>query len=168
MEPMKQVTNGFLLGLSRDHAKQLFAARGDDALKRVVSSLKRELEGSNLCQDCGRHWDAIHRCLSDGTLNPSAGEVPLNHCILGGRQMLESKNTIVAVVRPDLTRHVARELNVVSEQWFRDRYYEIDPQDYGRKLDDDDLTEAWRRFEEIRDFYQNAAQQKCAIAFATV
>jgi hypothetical protein len=80
---------GFHIALSREHAKRLFAIKDDESLRQFLEELKSmpEMKKSGRILALGTAWDAIHRCLTDGELDPAGGEFPLNHAVLGGKQL---------------------------------------------------------------------------------
>jgi hypothetical protein len=52
----------------------------------------------------------------------------------------------------------------VDERWMRRRYDRIDPADYQGVLSDEDFADTWGWFEEIRDFYRQAAAANRAVS----
>ena len=55
---------------------------GDEAARAFVAELEERWDTYYL-QETDKAWDAIHRCLSDGTLVWDAGRWPLRGAILG-------------------------------------------------------------------------------------
>ncbi len=159
---------GIHLSLSRDDAKRLFSCRGDEAVRTFVAEFARSDENrrQRLVHDSGDAWDAIHRCLTDGTLDPNAGELPLNHCILGGRQMYYGDDYFVALVRPDLTRHVSDALAALDKSDFQERYGRLDPQQCAHQTTDEEFQRIWSALESIGRFFESAAANGHAVVFA--
>jgi hypothetical protein len=66
-------------------------AADDEGHSDMVGELLEEIEETwhddGLKVDTDKAWDAIHRCLTDGTLDPDGGEYPLSLAVLGGRHL---------------------------------------------------------------------------------
>ena len=110
-------------------------------------------------------WDAMHRCLSDGTLGSGRRASALDMAVLGGGHHHEGENYVVAHLRADEVGEVAAALAAVTREWMRERYNRIDPHDYQGVLDDDDFEYTWGWFEPVRDFYVRAAEANRAVIF---
>ena len=103
-------------------------------------------------------WDAIHRCLTDGTLRNGQG--PLGWCILGGEQLHQDASYNISLLTPEQVQQVAEALQLTKE-WMRARFFKIDPADYGTAgmLRDEDFDYTWDWFEGVRDYYSKAAAE---------
>jgi hypothetical protein len=97
--------------LGRDQAKQLFGCRTPEALKTFVAALDESsaLEG-------GAAALVLHRVLTDGTLEPEAGDYPLNHAVLGGRVLGHENGFAVILKRPDMCPHIGEGLSRVKPE----------------------------------------------------
>jgi len=71
---------GFHIALAREHAKTLFSLKEDNAIHTFLDELKvrPDMKKSGRVLDVGTLWDPIHRCLTEGELDPTAGDFPLN------------------------------------------------------------------------------------------
>ena len=69
-------------------------------------------------------WDAIHRCLTDGTLR--VGRSPLHNCILGSESLHEGDGYIVNFLEPDEVKEVAEAIKDIDRGQMRGRYDAID------------------------------------------
>jgi Domain of unknown function (DUF1877) len=88
----------------------------------------------------GRHRQglgAIHRCLTDGTLDPDGGEYPLSHAVLGGRH-LHDDYYVVYVSLAEVPEVAA--LRGVDRTGLRRRFDAIDDPDYRGAHDDADSS----------------------------
>lgn len=153
--------------LTRDDAKKVFGAQDDEAVRKVVLELrgsKRHRE-ANLVLETGPAWDPIHRCLTEGTLDATAGEFPLNHCILGGRRLHQGAGFEATLVRPDIAPHIAESLHHVKREDIHAKYLAIDPQDYGRPLCDAEFDRVWNALQQIRQLFEDASNERCAVLF---
>ena len=110
-------------------------------------------------------WDAIHRTLTDGSLEFDNGEFPLNHCILGGR-VLVSDDEVLVLKPADEVAVVSAALEPITEDWFAERYRRIDPADYGPEHGDEDLAYTWENFEDARVFWKQAADAGRDVVFS--
>jgi hypothetical protein len=116
-----------------------------------------------LTVDTDKAWDAMHRCLTDGTLSPDAGEYPLNHAVLGGRHL--HGDCYVVHVGASEVRDVAVALRGIDRAWLRARFDAIDDPGYVGAADDDDFEDTWSNFVDVRDFYGRAAAAGRAVIF---
>ena len=111
-------------------------------------------------------WDAMHRCLTDGSLLYVSGEYPLNHCICGGRQLIRGRDYTVSFVSRPQVKDVAAALAKVTKAWLRKRYDKIDPDDYDEvEMGDEDFRYTWDNFLAVRRFYKKAAEAGRAVIF---
>jgi hypothetical protein len=92
--------------LDRDRAKQLFAARGPEALEAFISELLRD-ETVNVLAT-GPEALELHNELTGG--EGDEGTYPLNHAVLGGREMNGGETRQVLLKRPDMAGHIATAL----------------------------------------------------------
>src|SRR5262245_2036429 len=96
-------------------------------------------------------WDAMHRCLTDGSLMYETGEYPLNHVICGGRQLYDGDDCTVSLVTPEQVKDVAAALASVTKPWLRDRYFSLlNPEEYDGEVGEEDFEYTWDWFENVR------------------
>jgi hypothetical protein len=74
-------------------------------------------EDEGMICETDKAWDAIHRCLTDGSLGFSIGEEPLRLCILGGEQLYQGDEYIVALVTHHKLRALADALAEITPQF---------------------------------------------------
>lgn len=153
--------------LTRDDAKKVFAATDDAGVRKVALELrgsKRHRE-AKLVLETGTAWDAIHRVLTEGTLDAAAGEFPLNHAILGGRRLHKGPEFEAILVRPDISPHVAEALHHLKREDVHASYLKVDSADYGQPLSEADFDRVWNALQQIRQLYEDAANERCAVLF---
>jgi hypothetical protein len=155
---------GVFFALTEEQSTRLSSALDDDELMGIIEEIEEEWDEDNLAE-CDKAWDAMHRCLSDGTLDGNAGSYPLNRCVLGGKSLHEGNDYIVCLVSPPEVRDVAAALAPLTEQWFRDRYFSVVPNDYCLNYGEEDFQYTWDWFQGVRDLYRKAAEQGKAVAF---
>jgi hypothetical protein len=110
-------------------------------------------------------WDALHRCLSDGTLDLAGGSFPLSHVVLGGMQLYEGEDYVVALVRAEQVPEVATALAPIDEAWLRRRYDTLEFPDYQGVRSDEDFEYTWANFRGLDVFFQAAAEDGRAVIF---
>jgi hypothetical protein len=155
-----------LFALTELQDAALVTTRDDADVRAFVAELEDEWDWDWLCE-VDKAWDAIHRCLGDGTLElgrrPDGG--PLELVVLGGGHHYEGEDYVVAHVRAGEVTEVAAALAEVGESWLRERYDAIDPEDYQGALDDEDFNYTWTYLQDIRDFYKRAAAAGRSVIF---
>ena len=141
------------------------AAKSDDKLMELVEKIEEAWQ-EPFVVETDKAWDAIHRCLTDGTLLYVSGEYPLNHCICGGRQLFRGRNYTVSYVSAPQVKDVAKALTKITKMWMRQRYDQIDPEDYDEvEMGDEDFGYTWESFLDLRGFYKTAAASGRAVIF---
>ena len=110
-------------------------------------------------------WDAIHRALTDGKLEWSNGEYPLNHVILGGELLYNGDDYIMSLKTPQQVQDVAHALESMTYDVFRVNYFNIDPDEYGSPVDEGDFGYTWSWFESLKEFWRQAATEGRYVLF---
>ncbi|XVU20799.1 DUF1877 family protein [Actinoplanes sp. CA-054009] len=156
---------GVLFALTGAQDEALGATADDDEVIEFVMEVEGAWEQEWLCE-VDKSWDAMHRCLSDGTLRLGrrTGE-PLELALLGGGHHHEGGDYIVAHVLAGQVPAVAAALEAVDQGWLRERYDRIDPAGYQGVLDDDDFAYTWAHLTDVRDFYRRAAAAGRSVIF---
>jgi hypothetical protein len=151
---------GVHFALTAQQEQSLLAAAGDDS---AVGDLLEEIEESwadtQLKVDTDKAWDAIHRCLTDGTLDPDGGDYPLSHAVLGGRHLHD--DYYVVYVTAAEVRDVAEALRRVDRPRLRERFDALDEAD--RIHEDFEYT--WTNYVDVQGFYERAAAAGRAVLF---
>jgi hypothetical protein len=162
---LSMACRGVLFALTESQDEALVATRDDDEVHAFVAELEGDWDWDWLCE-VDKAWDAMHRCLGDGTLRlgrPDAG--PLELVVLGGGHHYEGDDYVVAHVRAAQVAEVSAALDEVGQEWLRERYDAIDPEDYQGDLGDDDFNYTWTYLQDVRDFYQRAAKAGRSVVF---
>jgi hypothetical protein len=150
-----------LLRLAADGEDEVLAETAEDFFTG-------ERQEQGFLAESDKAWDAMHRCLGDGLLDDiGEGATPMNWCVLGGRNLHGGDDYIICLVPPDQARQVAAEIGKLSKDWFRDRYFALDPNEYDGPRDEDDFEYTWSNFQDVRRLYQNAAKAGRAVVFLT-
>ncbi|MEO3929151.1 DUF1877 family protein [Micromonosporaceae bacterium B7E4] len=155
---------GVHFAITTEQEHSLLTADGDnDTVGELLEEIEESWSEDRFKVDTDKAWDAIHRCLTDGTLDPDAGDYPLSHVVLGGRH-LHDEYHVVYVSAPEV-RNVADALKRVHRTWFRGRFDAIDDPEYDGRHDDTDFDYTWDNFVDVRAFYDRAAAAGRAVVF---
>lgn len=155
---------GVLFAIDDATTTALLAATSDDEVMEIVDSIEEEWDKQFLVET-DKAWDALHRALSDGSLNPEAGEFPLNRAILGGKHLHKGDDYIVALVTKDEVPAVATALAAVDAIAMRERYERIVPRDYAAEYGDDDCEYTVENLRAVEELYDRAAKAGRAVIF---
>ena len=162
MSPMSCL--GIHFALADDDARRLLAAEGNDAVMTIIEEIEEKWDEEWLFQS-DKCWDALHRCLSNGTLYYDEGEAPLNRTVLGGRHLYDGDDYVVSYVAPEDVKVVAAALAPLAEKDLRTRYDAIDPDDYDGTHGEEDFKAAWGTFLGVREFFRKASAAGRAVVF---
>ncbi|GAA1695483.1 hypothetical protein GCM10009765_50870 [Fodinicola feengrottensis] len=146
--------------LTPEQDRLLTRAADDTARMAVVKTL-----GGPETLETDKAWDAIHRCLTDGTLTIDGGDDPLAHAVLGGQQLYESDDSFVSHITADQVAATAAALQPLNKDWLLTRYRRLSATDYDGPYDDDDFVYTWDNLVELRDFFDRAARQRRSVIF---
>ncbi len=160
------VGRGYHIALSREHAKRLFGQKDDENLRKFLDELIAlpDMKKSGRLFDSGGTWEALHRCLTEGELDPAAGDFPLNHAILGGKQLHHGGDYVAALVRPDMTNFIAEALGDVKEEDLRKSFFGL-PASYKQPKDEKAFMAVWLALQDLKVFYDAAAENLEAVVF---
>src|SRR5215831_2814708 len=145
--------------------KRLLASKSDRKLMELVEEIEEAWE-EPFVVETDKAWDALHRCLTDGSLLYVSGAYPLNHCICGGRQLYRGRDYTVSYVSAPQVKDVASALAEITKTWMRKRYDQLDPEQYNEiEMGDADFEYTWENFLDVRRFYQKSAEAGRAVIF---
>ena len=130
---------------------------GDEASLAFVDELEDRWDTYYL-QQTDKAWDAIHRCLADGTLTWAGGEWPLNGAILGS-------DYIIMFLDDQDVAEIADALDEVTQPWFRDRFFALPAHGYEGRADETGFDYTWYWFERMRAFFRKTADEGRQIVF---
>ena len=161
------VGRGFHIALAREHAKTLFGLKEDAAICKFLEELKvrPDMKKSGRILDVGTLWDPIHRCLTEGELDATAGDFPLNTAVLGGKQLLKGQESTAILIRPDMTRFIADALAELEEDEVRKKFFALQGGSYQQPIDEKHFMEMWLRLQDLKIFFEAAAENMEAVVF---
>jgi Domain of unknown function (DUF1877) len=156
---------GVHFAIPSDQLASVLAASNDRALIEVIERIEEAWDKEYLAES-DKAWDAIHRCLTDGSLLFDSGEYPLNHVICGGRQLHRGEEFIVSLVTAEQVKDVSAAIDPLTEHWMREQYFSmLKPDSYDGKIGEEDFGYTWTWFEHVRDLYRKAAASGRAVIF---
>jgi hypothetical protein len=155
---------GVCFALSEAQLGAILGRADQDDLRAQVDVLEDAWDEA-WTQELDEAWDGIHRCLSDGTLEPGGGDPPLKWAVFGGEDLSGDPDWHAMLVRPAQTKQVAEALDGINEQWWRDRYATLAEQGYRPHDEEDDCEYTWDWFLELRELYRVAAEAGRAVLF---
>jgi hypothetical protein len=156
---------GVHFAITSGELASILAASNDEDLMKVVERIE-ELWDKQYLAESDKAWDAIHRCLTDGSLLYESGEYPLNHVICGGRQLYRGDEYTVSLVAPEQVKDVSAAIDPLTEDWMRERYFSLlKPDSYGGDVSEDDFNYTWGWFNDVRALYRKAAAGGRAVIF---
>ncbi len=140
--------------------------RSDGALFSFLEIIMRH-RPKKWYQETDKAWEAIHRCLADGTFDYKHSPDPLHNCILSGDNLYdgESQTWYISSLNPTEVKEVAAALKPISKPWMKRQYQTIDPKEYGWPLSEEDFEYTWHWFLPLRRFYSLAAKHDRAVVF---
>jgi hypothetical protein len=161
------VGRGYHIALGREHAKRLFGIKDDQEILKFLEELKAspEMKKSGRLLDSGTAWDALHRCLTEGELDPAGGDFPLNHAVLGGKRLYQGSDYVAVLIRPDMTRFISDALDEVDEADFRKKFFALNRDSYKQPLGEKEFTQHWIMLQDLQVFFEAAADNLEAVVF---
>lgn len=154
---------GVHFALRADEAARLLAARDDEALVEVLQEeIEERWDAEWLCET-DKAWDAIHRCVGDGSL--VADGSMLGKCVLGGRQLHRGDDYVISYVTPAEVAAIAVELEFVDRPWLRQRYDGIPSHGYDGPFGDEDFEYTWNNLQDLRLLFRKAAAAGRSMVF---
>ena len=161
------VGRGYHIALAREHAKTLFGIKNDASLRKFLDELKAkpDMKKSGRLLDTGVLWDPIHRCLTEGELDPAAGDFPLNHAVLGGKQLHKGSDYTAVLIRPDMTSFIADAIAELEEDDVRKKFFALGNGSYKQPIDEKHFMEMWLMLQNLKVFFEAAAENIEAVVF---
>ena len=157
---------GVHFAITEDELSALLACDGDAArLDYLQEEIEERLfhEAPDRVCESDKAWDAIHRALTDGTLEVQVGTAAL--AVLGGRHLYQADDYLMVLKSPAQVSQVADHLDELSEKDFRTAYDAIPAREYDGLLGDEDFDYTWSNFEDLRDFYDRASERGLHVLF---
>lgn len=147
---------GVLFAITAEDRETLLGFGDESEAADYLHEVIEERWEEPFVMELDKAWDAIHRTLTDGSLEFDNGEFPFNRCVLGGLVLAADEE--VLVLKPaDEVPAISAALELVTEDWFAARYRGLDANDYGPEHGEEDLAYTWENFEDARLLWRRAA-----------
>ncbi len=163
---------GVFFAITKEEEAKLLSAEDSDAVIEIVTEEIEERWDEDWLQQMDKSWDAIHRCLGDGTLRTSQPKIEAK-AVLGGRQLSSRDDYIISYLNADEVAAVATAISAMTRAEFRQHYFGLkkkflwfDRTDYDGPIDEQDFEYSWSYFAEMRTFYSKAASAGRATVFS--
>lgn len=159
------MTLGMHFAISYEQAMKLLKCKSDEELVAMVEEEIEEVSNEDNSFQTDKAWDAIHRCLSNGTLDVRQGARPLNLAIFGGNVLNKDPDYFVVLLTPTDVAQVAEALAQVTEDWMKKKYFDQKFPDYAGEKSQEDWEYTWGSFDGLPGFFENAAGRKQHVIF---
>lgn len=134
-----------------------------DLVMEIVEEIEEDWdEEFNFESD--KSWDAMHRCLSNGTLNADEGEYPLNIAIFGGRYLPSEENYFVMYIDSKQVKDVSAALSKIDLKWLTERYWKMSD-DYQDEKSEEDLEYTWENLQKMQKYFEKVATTNRSVIF---
>jgi hypothetical protein len=137
----------------------------DDHRADFVYELEEQLYDTEHCYPTDKAWDAIHRCLGDGTLSHKGGSAPLNLTILGGEILDPDETFIIRLVTPAQAAEVGGALAPLTKPWLHSRYFRDEPSGCDWRSDTD-FEYTWEYLRGLAPYFNRAAAANRFVVFS--
>lgn len=155
---------GVHFALTREEESAVLAADSDAGVLMIVQEqIEEEWDVARLCET-DTAWDAIHRCLTGGSLIDD-GTV-LSKCVLGGNQLHRGDEYIINFRNSSEVADVTAALEPIGKVWMLHRYRQIGSHGYEGPIGEDDFEYTWDHFDALREFYRSAARAGRSVLFS--
>lgn len=158
---------GVFFALSSEQREHLLALESDE---KRLDYIQEEIEGAwdeEHVLETDKAWDAIHRCLADGTISVGRSSAPLGKLILGGKQLYaDQQSYIINFTDKSELLEITDALKAVTKEWLRKRYEQLRGTDYPQELiSEQDWEYTWDWFSPIPSFVDRAVQEGRSLIF---
>jgi hypothetical protein len=158
---------GVFFALSSSQRERLLTLGTDDArLEYIQEDIEAAWDEAHLLET-DKAWDAIHRCLTDGSLSVAPSSNPLSKLILGGKQLCsDTQRYIVNLIEHDELSQVSTALRIVTKEWMQGRYEQLRNTDYPQEfISEQGWQYTWDWFSGIPEFIARADQEGRSVIF---
>ena len=163
---------GVFFALTKEVEAKLLAAQDGDAVVEIITEEVEERWDREWLVEMDKSWDAVHRCLGDGSLRRSQSSLT-SKAVLGGRQLSSGTDWIVSYLTADEVKQVAIAVAAIDQPEFRRRYFALkkkflwfDRTEYDGPIGEEDFDYSWSNFEDMRHFFSKVAAAHRAIVFS--
>ena len=158
---------GVFFALTPPQREHLLSLNTDsERLEYIQEDIEASWDQAHLLET-DKAWDAIHRCLNNGTLTVGHAGSPLGKLIVGGTQLYsDTQAYIVNLVNHGELAEISDLLKTVNKVWMKAQYERLRDSDYPREFISDQHWEyTWDWFSGIPDFIARANQEGRSVIF---
>lgn len=150
--------------ISYEQAMKLLHLKSDEDIFNTVQEVLAPAATGETSFDCNAAWDALHRSLSNGTLDPRQGQRPLNMTFLCGNFLTRGEDYIAVLTTPTEVKQIAEAPAKVTEEGLKKKYFD---QKFPGYLDksQSNWEQTWAGFQGLPEFFANAAARKQHVLF---
>lgn len=163
---------GMFFAVSKEEEARLLSAPDSNTVVEIVTEEIEERWDEAWLQEMDKSWDAIHRCLGDGSLRNLQPALTAK-AVLGGRQLSSRSDWIISYLSAAEVKEVAAALPLIDQTELRRRYFGLkkkflwfDLSKLDGPIDEQDFEYSWSYFENMRSFFVKAAAADRAMVFA--
>jgi hypothetical protein len=133
-------------------------------LEFLINDIEERWDKDWFCET-DKAWDAIHRCLSDGSLNYRFDQ-PSQGAILGGVPLYSGDDYVISYKSAESVKRIAAAIALISDDDMGARYDALDEERYGFPKDEDDRAYTIEWFSGVREFYGKVALAGRPVVFS--
>jgi len=163
---------GVFFALTKEEEAKLLAAPDSEAVVEIITEEVEERWDREWLVEMDKSWDAVHRCLGDGSLRRSQSSLT-SKAVLGGRQLSFDADWIISYLTADEVKQVAAAIAAVDKVGFRRRYFGLkkkflwfDRTEYDGPIGEEDFEYSWFNFVGMRLLFAKAAAAHRPIIFS--
>jgi len=158
---------GVFFALSSEQKEHLLALDSDEKRLDYIQEEIEEVWDEEHLLETDKAWDAIHRCLTDGTLSAARSSTPLGKLILGGIQLYsDPQSYIVNFTDSHELPEISIALKAITKEWLKTRYDHLGVTDYPQEcISEQDWEYTWDWFSGIPDFVDRAVLEGRSLLF---
>src|SRR6185295_4324341 len=109
--------------ISYEQAMALLKLKSDEDLTAMVAEIAAEASDET-SHESGGAWNALHRSLSNGTVDPRQGTRPLNMAFLCANVLSRGQDLVVVLTTPTEVKSIAEALAKVTEDGLKKKYFD--------------------------------------------
>ena len=162
---------GVYFALTKEEEEKILNYSDDNSVIEFIQEEIEEKWDEEWLQETDKAWDAMHRCLTDGTLT-CKGKNLLEKFVLGGKQMHMDSSYIVSYITNDEVKALSSAIAKITKNDMKKKYFSlkkkwlfIDLTDYDGPINEDDFNYTWDYFNMTREFFMKVANTDRSIIF---
>lgn len=151
--------------LTKEEEAALLSARDTEEVLDAILEIEERWDEPWLRQ-MDKSWDAIHRCLGDGSLDTKQPALTAK-AVLGGRHLSDRDDEIVSFLPCADVQAVSAALALIDQAEFRRRYFGLARNSgYEGEIGDEDYDYTWSYFDDMRSLFTEAAAAGRSVVFS--